>query len=482
MRFISALNVSYPGGCAQRPDASGNSTACSATRCAMRSPTATRCSARSASRTTCRPEFFKWWFEKSSDVPGTFDEEHAKIIMKFYELSKDISMIQAFPDIRTLVWEHALRALMVDTGIALAPQATARGFNARGLGRASVHVGLPRGVGAGLAGRAVLPAAGAGSGRAAALGVRHQRARSRSSRRLAVSCRRRDLDLVRDRLAAGAHSRTMCRWCALPSSAASGRSSTRFRRSAGPRCRSCGSASRRSPVVFAISAVLVPFALVNMSAGLANIDAETIEMAGSFTRKRARMFALVIVPSLYPFIFATLRIMFGVAWKVTLTAELFGGNSGAGLHDQPRPPGVRHRDDLRRHHPDHRLRPPAWTAMCSVPCSKACRATMPAEATSTRGVIAERLIGEGVVVAGACRLVARRAGLPEFILPGPVAVGRRLLELFGHAGVPVSHGGVGVAGAGRDRGRHADRRRARRSWPGASHGSRPWSRTASSRC
>jgi NitT/TauT family transport system permease protein len=83
-------------------------------------------------------------------------------------------------------------------------------------------------------------------------------------------------------------------------------------------------------VIFAISAVLVPFALVNMSAGLADIDRDTVEMAGSFTRRRARMFALVIVPSLYPFVFATLRIMFGVAWKVTLTAELFGGNSGLG--------------------------------------------------------------------------------------------------------------------------------------------------------
>jgi NitT/TauT family transport system permease protein len=83
-------------------------------------------------------------------------------------------------------------------------------------------------------------------------------------------------------------------------------------------------------VIFAISAVLVPFALVNMAAGLANLDAEIMEMAGSFTRRKRRMFALVIVPSLYPFIFATLRIMFGVAWKVTLTAELFGGNSGLG--------------------------------------------------------------------------------------------------------------------------------------------------------
>jgi NitT/TauT family transport system permease protein len=83
-------------------------------------------------------------------------------------------------------------------------------------------------------------------------------------------------------------------------------------------------------VIFAISAVLVPFALVNMSAGLVNLDPEIIEMASSFTHRRWQMFALVVVPSLYPFVFATLRIMFGVAWKVTLTAELFGGNSGLG--------------------------------------------------------------------------------------------------------------------------------------------------------
>ena len=55
------------------------------------------------------PAFFKWWFEKSSDVPATFEEDHAKAIMKLYELSRDMGMIQNFPDIRTLVWEHALR-------------------------------------------------------------------------------------------------------------------------------------------------------------------------------------------------------------------------------------------------------------------------------------------------------------------------------------------------------------------------------------
>ncbi|CAM3597114.1 ABC transporter permease subunit [Bordetella flabilis] len=83
-------------------------------------------------------------------------------------------------------------------------------------------------------------------------------------------------------------------------------------------------------VIFAISAVLTPFALVNLWAGLRNLDGELLEMSRSFTRSRARQFRHVIVPLLYPFVFATLRIMFGVAWKVTLTAELFGGNAGLG--------------------------------------------------------------------------------------------------------------------------------------------------------
>ncbi|OZI62662.1 ABC transporter permease [Bordetella genomosp. 11] len=83
-------------------------------------------------------------------------------------------------------------------------------------------------------------------------------------------------------------------------------------------------------VIFAISAVLTPFALVNLWAGLRSMDEDLLEMSRSYTRSRWRQFRHVVVPLLYPFVFATLRIMFGVAWKVTLTAELFGGNSGLG--------------------------------------------------------------------------------------------------------------------------------------------------------
>jgi NitT/TauT family transport system permease protein len=83
-------------------------------------------------------------------------------------------------------------------------------------------------------------------------------------------------------------------------------------------------------VIFAISMVLIPFAMINMSEGLETLDDELLEMAQSFTRSAWRRFARIILPALYPFIFATLRISFGVAWKVALTAELFGGNTGLG--------------------------------------------------------------------------------------------------------------------------------------------------------
>lgn len=83
-------------------------------------------------------------------------------------------------------------------------------------------------------------------------------------------------------------------------------------------------------VVFSIAMVLIPFALVNMKEGLATLDRDMIEMGRSFTRSGLKRFFAITVPSLYPFMFATLRISFGVAWKVALTAELIGGGSGFG--------------------------------------------------------------------------------------------------------------------------------------------------------
>lgn len=83
-------------------------------------------------------------------------------------------------------------------------------------------------------------------------------------------------------------------------------------------------------VIFVVTVTLLPFALANLRAGLDELDQELIEMARSFGRRQVRLIGMMVLPLLVPYIFATLRICLGVAWKVVLTAELFGGTSGLG--------------------------------------------------------------------------------------------------------------------------------------------------------
>ena len=83
-------------------------------------------------------------------------------------------------------------------------------------------------------------------------------------------------------------------------------------------------------VIFAVTMVLVPFAIINLRTGLSEMDTELLELGTSLTRKKLKNFRKLVMPMLYPYAFATLRISFGVSWKVVLTAELFGGSGGMG--------------------------------------------------------------------------------------------------------------------------------------------------------
>lgn len=83
-------------------------------------------------------------------------------------------------------------------------------------------------------------------------------------------------------------------------------------------------------VIFAVTMILIPFAVINIRTGLAELDREIGELGRSLTRSPLRRFLKLTVPSLIPYFFATLRTAFGVSWKVVLTAELFGGNAGVG--------------------------------------------------------------------------------------------------------------------------------------------------------
>lgn len=83
-------------------------------------------------------------------------------------------------------------------------------------------------------------------------------------------------------------------------------------------------------VIFVQTAILIPFTMINISEGLREISSEEQEMARSFTRNKWRAFSLVIFPMLFPYLVTAVRISYGVAWKISLVAELFGARIGLG--------------------------------------------------------------------------------------------------------------------------------------------------------
>ena len=84
-------------------------------------------------------------------------------------------------------------------------------------------------------------------------------------------------------------------------------------------------------IVFVQVAILIPFCLINIAEGLRNIDREAMEMARSFTRSRRRVTFAVTFPLLMPYVMGALRIAYGIAWKISLVAELLGASSGLGF-------------------------------------------------------------------------------------------------------------------------------------------------------
>lgn len=77
--------------------------------------------------------------------------------------------------------------------------------------------------------------------------------------------------------------------------------------------------------------ILVPFCLINVSEGIKEIDQESVEMGRSFGRSRFAIFWHIEFPMLTPFILAAARMAYGVGWKISLVAELFGASLGMGV-------------------------------------------------------------------------------------------------------------------------------------------------------
>ncbi len=76
--------------------------------------------------------------------------------------------------------------------------------------------------------------------------------------------------------------------------------------------------------------IIIPFILVNVSEGVRALSSDELEMGRSFGRRPWAILWRIELPLLRPFIIAGARIAYGVCWKVSLVAELFGADSGLG--------------------------------------------------------------------------------------------------------------------------------------------------------
>jgi NitT/TauT family transport system permease protein len=82
--------------------------------------------------------------------------------------------------------------------------------------------------------------------------------------------------------------------------------------------------------ILAIASAVAPFFMINIWEGLKELDSNLTEMASVYTKSRSRILRKVMMPMLYPYIFAATRSSLMVAWKVVILGEIFGAASGMG--------------------------------------------------------------------------------------------------------------------------------------------------------
>jgi NitT/TauT family transport system permease protein len=83
------------------------------------------------------------------------------------------------------------------------------------------------------------------------------------------------------------------------------------------------------PVLVMVTAGM-PFIALNVAQGVKAVDKKLVDMARSFDVGDRLLLRHVIFPSVYPFLFAAVRLVWSVGWRALIVAEMFASTSGAG--------------------------------------------------------------------------------------------------------------------------------------------------------
>jgi len=83
-------------------------------------------------------------------------------------------------------------------------------------------------------------------------------------------------------------------------------------------------------VIFVETLILIPFCAIALMQGIADMDRELLEMGASFSRSSFKIAWKIALPMLLPYVMSSVRIAYGVGWKIALVSELFGVDHGLG--------------------------------------------------------------------------------------------------------------------------------------------------------
>ena len=106
-RLVSAINVSYPEKLAARPKAFAEFNRMF--KASVTYALANRAEVFGAvgKQANIDPAFFDWWFDKTSEIPAEFNDEHAKSLLTVWDMAKRYGLIDSIPKLDPLVWKAA---------------------------------------------------------------------------------------------------------------------------------------------------------------------------------------------------------------------------------------------------------------------------------------------------------------------------------------------------------------------------------------
>ena len=81
----------------------------------------------------------------------------------------------------------------------------------------------------------------------------------------------------------------------------------------------------------ATAMVALPYVAINVAEGIEAVSEDLVRMSTTYNRSRRQIARHVLVPSVMPYLFASLRYAFAQGWKIEALVEVFGATRGIGF-------------------------------------------------------------------------------------------------------------------------------------------------------